>query len=223
MERETGFEPATSTLARSHSTTELLPQCLHFFSLCQEICQPPGDGLKAMMETERLLIEEWRPEDWLRFRPIATDPAVMRYISTGQPWPDERIQQFVAKQINQAQTDGFCLWKLVEKSTQRLVGQCGLQPLGQTGEIEIGWWLARDYWGRGLATEAARRVLQYAFETLHLKRIIAIAQPANQASIKVMQKLGMSFERATSHEELGLANPEIEIVLYSIENREATT
>jgi RimJ/RimL family protein N-acetyltransferase len=66
-----------------------------------------------MLETERLLFREWRPEDWLTFRTIATDPDVVRYISTGQPWPDDRIQRFVNRQIENLSTKGFCLWQLI--------------------------------------------------------------------------------------------------------------
>ena len=175
----------------------------------------------TVIETDRLLIQTWGPDDWQPFRRIAADPEVMRYISTGVPWPDERIRQFVAGQIENFNHYGFCLWKLVEKETGRLIGQCGLQHLGATGEVEIGWWLARDCWGKGLATEAARAVLRYGFATVGLRRIIAIVQSANHASMNVVEKLGMTFERHTSHAELGLANPEIALALYAIE-RQAT-
>ena len=76
-----------------------------------------------------------------------------------------------------------------------LIGFCGLQPLPETDDIEIGWWLARAWWGCGLATEAARAALRDAFARIGLARVVAIAQPANTASIRIMQKLGMRFER----------------------------
>jgi ribosomal-protein-alanine N-acetyltransferase len=148
-----------------------------------------------MLETERLLFRTWQPEDWLAFRPIATDPEVMQYIETGKPWSDERIKQFVDRQISVLGEYGFCLWQLIHKQDRRLIGFCGMQPLGDTGEIEIGWWLAKDYWKRGLATEAGRAVLDYAFATRHLPRVVAIVQPPNLASRRVMEKLGMHFEK----------------------------
>lgn len=172
----------------------------------------------TVIDTERLLIQEWQPEDWLPFRSIATDPEVMRYIGAGAIWSDERIQQFVARQINQAKARGYCLWKLVSKSRGELIGHCGLQPLWDTGETEIGWWLARREWGKGLATEAARAALEYGLAMLQLQRIIAIAQPANHASINIMRKLGMQFERRTTHGAFGQPNPEIELVLYATDN-----
>ena len=77
--------------------------------------------------------------------------------------------------------------------------------------MEIGWWLAKAYWGRGLATEAARAVLRFGFESVGLTRIVAIAQPANRPSVHIMEKLGMSFER-------GLIRSGVHVVLYSINN-----
>jgi len=123
----------------------------------------------------------------------------MRYIGDGAPWPEERARQFVERQMALFDERAFCLWKLVPRlpSGGGLIGFCGLQPLPETDEIEIGWWLARAWWGRGLAAEAARVALRDGFERAGLARIVAIAQPANMASIRIMRKLGMRFERMT--------------------------
>jgi RimJ/RimL family protein N-acetyltransferase len=120
---------------------------------------------------------------------------VVRYIGDGQPWPEERARQFVERQIALFAARGFCLWKL--QKAGGTIGFCGLQPLPETDEIEIGWWLARAWWGRGLATEAAREAVRDGFERVGLQQIVAIAQPANAASIRIMQKLGMRFDRMT--------------------------
>ena len=82
---------------------------------------------------------------------------------------------------------------------RRMIGFCGLQPLDGTTEVEIGWWLALNSWGQGLATEAARRALQDGFERAGLARIVAVALAANRASIHVMEKLGMKYERDMVH------------------------
>jgi RimJ/RimL family protein N-acetyltransferase len=108
----------------------------------------------------------------------------------------------------------FCLWKLVPKEGGGLIGFCGLQPLPGTPDIEIGWWLARPRWGQGLATEAARAVLTDGFGRIGLHRIVAIAQSPNRASIGIMLKLGMRYERAT--EQHGR-----QIVLYSVKRPDA--
>jgi RimJ/RimL family protein N-acetyltransferase len=152
-------------------------------------------------------------DDWQEFRAIAADPEVMRYIGDGTPWRGERARRFVHRQIALFEKRGFCLWKLALKEGRGLIGFCGLQPLPKTSESEIGWWLARRCWGLGLATEAARAALRDGFERIGLQRIAAIAQPANAASIGIMRKLGMRFERTTeSHG--------IPVVLYA---RDAST
>ena len=120
---------------------------------------------------------------------------MVRYIGDGAPWSGERSGQFVERQMALLRERGFCLWKLLPRAGGGLIGFCGLQPLPEAEDIEIGWWLARAWWGRGLATEAARAALCDGFERVGLRRIVAIAQPANMASIGVMQKLGMRFER----------------------------
>jgi len=151
------------------------------------------------LETDRLWLCEWSPADLEKSRPIFTDPDVMRYISGGSPRSDAQIREFIARQQNHFRSHGFCLWKLLLKPQARLIGFCGLQPLELDGasEVEIGWRLMKHQWGRGLATEAARVALQRAVEHAHLARVIAIAMPENHASLRVMEKLGMNFERAT--------------------------
>jgi RimJ/RimL family protein N-acetyltransferase len=163
------------------------------------------------LETGRLRLAGWRVEDWVQLRPLATDPEVMRYIHDGKPFPDERTQEFVRRQVRNEQTLGYCMWRLLEKEGGGMIGFCGLQPLAATPETEIGWWLSADRWGRGLATEAARRVLRFGFETVGLPRIVAIARAENRASLRVMGKLGMQFEKHTEHRG-------IPVVMYAAAN-----
>ena len=147
-----------------------------------------------MLETDRLTLTTWEPSDWLAFRPIATDVEVMRYITGGVPWTDERIQLFVNRQVELFSERGFCRWKLLLKPAQEMIGFCGLGFWGDLPDPDIGWWLARAYWGRGLATEAARVALQDAFERVGLERIISIARSANIASTRIMEKSGLKLE-----------------------------
>ena len=162
-----------------------------------------------MLETARMRLLPWQADDWLLLRPIGRDPQVMRYISDGEPWPDERIREFVGRQVAHFDRLGYCLWKLLLKETSEMIGFCGLQPLDGTAETEIGWWLAQAWWGQGLATEAARAALRDGFERAGLKRIVAVALPANRASIHVMEKLGMKYEREMIHRGF-------DVVLYAV-------
>ena len=147
-----------------------------------------------IFEAERLVLTTWQSSDWIALRPIATDVEVMRYITGGVPWSDERIQLFVNRQVELFLARGFCRWKLLVKPTEEMIGFCGVGFWGDELETEIGWWLARRYWGRGLATEAARVALRDAFERAGLLRIVSIARPANSASIRIMEKLGLQVE-----------------------------
>ena len=163
------------------------------------------------MKTERLILEPWRSSDWEAFRPIATDVEVMRYITGGIPWTDEQIQNFVYRQISLYSERGFCRWKLLEASSGELIGFCGVGVWREFLDPEIGWWLARSYWGRGLATEAARAALQDVFERVGLERLISIARPENSPSIGIMKKLGLRFDAEFESEG-------IRLVRYGIEN-----
>ncbi|MGH9720398.1 MAG: GNAT family N-acetyltransferase [Bryobacteraceae bacterium] len=163
----------------------------------------------AIVETARLWLRAWEPDDWIAFRRLSGDPRVMRFINTGEPWLDERNQEFAGRQIRQQETLGYSMWKLVPKHTGDLSGFCGLQPLPATEETEIGWWLIPELWGQGLATEAAQAVLTYGFERAGLSRIVAVAQPANRASTRVMEKIGMAFEKPTVHRG-------IDVVMYAV-------
>jgi RimJ/RimL family protein N-acetyltransferase len=156
----------------------------------------PSDSSRAavILETGRLILSTWQASDWLAFRPIANDVEVMRYITGGVPWSDERIQAFVNRQIELFSERGFCRWKLLLKPEREMIGFCGVGFWGDGLEPEIGWWLARRHWGRGLATEAARIALRDAFERVGLDRIISIARPANIASTRIMEKLGLKRE-----------------------------
>lgn len=153
-----------------------------------------------VLETPRLILREWLPDDWIRFKPIATNPEVIRYVGMGEPPGDEQIQAYIEAARKLYRDEGFCLWPLVYRENHELIGFCGFDRLWGGEKIEIGYWLAPGYWGKGLATEAARAVMRYGRERLGLWRIVAVAQPENRASIRVLEKLGMTHEKNVSHE-----------------------
>jgi ribosomal-protein-alanine N-acetyltransferase len=166
-----------------------------------------------MLETERVRLEPWETGDWQGLHAIASDGEVMRYISGGTPWNELQTQEFVARQIRHFAERGYCLWKLSVKSDEvgerDVDGLCGIQPLAETNEIEVGWWLARPYWGQGIATEAARAAACDAFDRARLPRLVAIARKENAASLRIMEKLGMKYERDHVHRG-------IPVVMYSV-------
>ena len=153
------------------------------------------------IETERLLLEPWHErwrEEYVR---IAADPRVMRYIGAGGPWGREKSERDFARSLEHWDTHGFGKRSLVEKATRAWLGFVELTHVGPEaievppGEVEIGWWLERSAWGRGFATEGAIAARDEGFERVGLERVIGRFQPENAASGRIMEKLGMRFER----------------------------
>ena len=140
---------------------------------------------------------------------IRSDPEVMRFIGTGQPQSMDQVRDSLGYVISDWEKKGFGRWAIVHKADKKLIGWCGLAFLDKTDEIEIGYGIAKEYWGRGLTTEAAAASLRYGFEELKLDRIVAVAMPENLASRRIMEKLGMRFEK-TGHWY------EAELVYYAI-------
>lgn len=163
------------------------------------------------MQAARLRLERWNHLHFSCFAEIARDREVMRFINGGIPWTDDEIRGFVRRQMRHRAQCKFCLWRIVRKPDGKMMGFCGLQPLSLDNrrEVEIGWWLAKKYWRRGLATEAARLAMKHGFKTAGLKRIVAIAMPQNAASRHVMRKIGMRYERES-------VRRGFDVVVYSV-------
>jgi ribosomal-protein-alanine N-acetyltransferase len=92
---------------------------------------------------------------------------------------------------------GFSMCLTTLKETGEPIGVTGIQPLEKTGNIEVGYSFEREFWGKGLATEAAAAWMEFGFEVGGLERIVAVAEPENRGSTKVMEKLGMTFEKTS--------------------------
>jgi len=140
---------------------------------------------------------------------ISADPEVMRFIADGAT----RSREFCAKQLEAFERAwderGFGLFALERIDSGELIGFTGLAVPDFLPEImpsvEIGWRLARQHWGHGFATEAARAALTFGFEEVGLDRIVSVHAVGNDASGHVMQKLGMQLERETVHPAHGIA------------------
>src|SRR5262245_40898695 len=146
-----------------------------------------------MIETQRLILRPLSSNDLDELAAINADPEAMRYIGNGKPQSREQTQIRLDAILVHHEQHHFGLFAMVEKVTDAFVGFCGLQYLDNTSEIEVGYRLARRFWGRGLATEAARACLHYGFEQLGLERIVAVIQPANLPSKSVVKKIGLNY------------------------------
>ena len=146
------------------------------------------------IETERLLLRPAAPDDARELHELLSDPATFEYINSGPLASIADTRREIDRRVAQQEEHGFSLWVVVEKASERVVGECGLQLLEHTGpDVELGYTLIPRVRGRGLATEAGRACLIAGFDDLGLERIVAVADPANVASRRVMKKLGMTM------------------------------
>jgi [ribosomal protein S5]-alanine N-acetyltransferase len=168
----------------------------------------------SWLETGRLLIRPWMAGDREAFTAMASDPEVMRYVHGGAPFSEQEIDEFLARQARQFAELQICMGAMVEKGSGAVIGVAGVQPLGATGDLEIGWWLARDKWGRGYATEAGGAAMRHVLETLGRPRVVAIIDPPNEASKRVVARLGMRYDRRATGADLGHRKPEIVVDVF---------
>jgi ribosomal-protein-alanine N-acetyltransferase len=163
-----------------------------------------------VLETERLWLRRFTPEDAEDNYRIYTDPENMRFMGR-QPDSVEFERYHIGRHIaNYYDTHEFGLWAAVLKENGRLIGRCGLlfQPVEGAQEVEVSYLIDRHYWGRGLATEAARATVRLGFGRYGFPRIVALINPENVASVRVAEKLGMKHERDVDFRDYG------EVALY---------
>ena len=143
------------------------------------------------LDTPRLHLRPFRPDDAPAAHRVYSDPEVMRYVATG-PLADRSmtarlLQDYIAHQ----RAWGYSFWAVVERASGELIGDAGLYRT-PAGEVELGYTLGQRWWGRGYATEAAGAWLEAAFGRLRITEVVALAEPANTASLRVLEKLGMT-------------------------------
>jgi ribosomal-protein-alanine N-acetyltransferase len=170
------------------------------------------------LETPRLLIRPWEPADRPVFAGFVRNVEMMRYISFGKAWDDDRIEAFFQRQGKYLADHGCCVGAVVLQESGRVIGIAGIQPLDKAKTFEFAWWIWKDYWGQGLATEAAEALKDYAFGVLGLPRVVAIADVPNRASSRVMQKIGMQYAGVRNAHDLAERHPEVEVVYYTLDN-----
>jgi len=149
------------------------------------------------LKTQRLLLRHFHIEDLEQIHgQIFSDAEVMRF--GDGPQTREWVHQWLVRHINGYKMHGYGPFAVIEQKTQKIIGYCGLfyfPDINGKEEVEIGYRLARSTWGQGYATEAARAVLDFAFNDLQLSRLVALIDPGNIASMHVARKLGMHYEK----------------------------
>lgn len=152
-----------------------------------------------MIETERLFMRRFTPDDLPWLVANRAPEAVNRYLGGIERQNAEALAARLQFYIECYEKFGVGMCAMGLKETGELIGSSGLQPLEDTGEIEVGYNLAEEYWGKGIGTECAMAWLHYGFETMGLARIVAVAHPDNTGSWRIMEKCGMSYQRTEQH------------------------
>src|SRR2546421_5612637 len=151
---------------------------------------------EVTLQTERMLLRWFRETDFPQYLAMSSDPEVMKFLG-GKPQTEIEAWKSMAAFMGHWYFRGFGVWAVEEKSSRKLIGRIGfMDPSGWPG-FELGWTLARESWGKGYATEGARRAMEYAFNEMHRERLISLIAPDNINSIKVAERLGETVQGET--------------------------
>lgn len=165
------------------------------------------------IETERLRLRSYEASDLDALHRVWSDPLVTKFIRPGWTPTREEVASYFQRVHERWAQGGWGQLAVVLKEENSLIGYCGFKYVEETPEIELLYGLERAYWGRGFTTEAAWACLRYVFENTELARIVALAWPENKGSWRVMEKIGMKYEKMAHHYNADL-------VYYAIEKEE---
>jgi RimJ/RimL family protein N-acetyltransferase len=156
--------------------------------------------VKTLIETDRLLLKEITLHEKEELFQLHSNPDVQKY--TGDPLVEsiEEMERAIQTRIKDYKKYGYGRWATFLKNGKQFIGWAGLAYLPEFDEIDLGYRFLPEYWGAGFATEASRAILTYGFDKLGLRKIIAIALKENKASIRVMEKIGMEFDKFAPYE-----------------------
>jgi RimJ/RimL family protein N-acetyltransferase len=162
-----------------------------------------------ILETERLMMRPITPDDLDWLIEMRTPAAVNKYLGGTKMQNPEALSKRMPFYLACQEKNGFGFSVMSLKDSGEQIGTSGLQPLEDTGDIEVGYNLSEAHWRKGLGYECARGWLKFGFETAGLDRIVAVAHPDNTGSWRIMEKCGMTYQRNEEH--YG-----IDCVLYAI-------
>lgn len=158
----------------------------------------PPERADDQIDTPRLIMRPFRPGDGPAHARMYADPEVTRFLPRGPFGPTEtaeRSRSALERFMAHWREHGFGVWAVLDRDTGVLVGQCGLSRVTALGEVELLYALVQARWRQGLAPEAGRAALDHAFRRLQLARVVALARADNRGSLRVMDKLGLVYER----------------------------
>ncbi len=169
----------------------------------------------SVLRTERLTLRRLRLDDLESLAALYADPEIRRYFPDGTRTLEQTREELLWFLDGHPRRPELGLWATVLTDGGAFVGRCGLLPWTIDGreEVEVAYLLDRAYWGRGLATEAARGIVAHAFERLGLCRVISLIDPEHRRSQRVAERIGMHLERRVE----GIDGDGIPTLIYALE------
>jgi len=168
-----------------------------------------------LLATPRLILRDLRPTDLDDLYEYASDPEIDAFT----PWDHYKNIEEARENLNDFmeayEKHGFWAWGIEHLADKKLIGIININKPGYNRKVEVGYAIARAYWGPGLATEAVQALIQYGFEKLDLVRIVAVVLPENKASSKVLLKVGMQFEGLLRNYQVWKGKPS-DLEMYAI-------
>lgn len=145
-------------------------------------------ALSFPLRSTRLCLRPFEKADAAAAHAVYGDPEVMRHVGEGEPATRAATEKMIESYRRHQDLHGFAFWAVIDRGSGQLIGDAGLEVTSDG--VELGYTLARRWWGRGLATEVAALCLKAAFGPLGLTRLVALADAENPASSRVLTKLG---------------------------------
>ncbi len=168
------------------------------------------------LETPRLLLRPLTADDTAFIIELLNDPSFIQNIGQRNVHTDEEARTYITNAaLNSYAKNGFGLAAVVIKETGEVTGMCGLIRRDTLPDVDLGYAFLPRYWGKGYAVESAQAWLKFGWDKAGLTRVVAIVDPANEPSVRVLEKLGFVFEKMVR-----LAADDIELRLFATENAE---
>jgi RimJ/RimL family protein N-acetyltransferase len=172
-----------------------------------------------ILQTNRLTLRRQILDDLEALWALYCDPGITRFIPDAPRSYEEAREELEWHRHGHPRYPELGLWATIHRETGKFIGRCGLLPWTIEGqrEVEVAYTINREYWGQGLATEAARGILDYGFTKLNLSRLICLIDPENIASQRVAEKIGLTLEKKVA----GVEGDNYPTLIYSINKRDA--
>ncbi len=177
---------------------------------------PKEQSVYSVIETEQLLLRMFRAEDLDTAYKLFSDADVQKYLAPENIRTLEQTKSTLRNLVRRWEERNFGIWCVTHKNSGEAAGYCGFQYFEDTSDVELVFAFLKNYWGNGLATEAAKACLRYWLEELTLEKIVAATSQQNIGSQRVLEKIGMNFvEKSAFHD--------IDAVTYSVSREEYQT